>query len=76
MKAGADFNPDSMAAYHTDPGWCDFWDAPLFIPRVPSCRYCGTTDLRWKKLDSGWRLHHKNGTLHTCEEYARCQRLA
>ena len=38
---------------------------------VVTCRYCGTRNLRWTELDSGWRLKGVDGEVHSCKQYRR-----
>ena len=35
---------------------------------VPRCKYCGSTQVTWAKLEGKWRLYTK-GLPHKCNEY-------
>ncbi len=38
----------------------------------PTCAYCGTRGLVWKKTAQGWRLADSNtGAIHACREYRK-----
>ena len=65
MGEMADWCNDQMQDAH--PEWCPVGrDKP-----PPRCKYCGKSPLSWKELDSGWRLHNVDGSIHTCEEYKK-----
>ncbi len=47
------------------------WSEKVFrhhLPIVKGCQRCGRSDLRWGNVKGGaWRLHEKDGTLHSCD---------
>jgi hypothetical protein len=34
--------------------------------RRPRCKYCGSVNVYWEKVDDQWRLHEA-GTIHQCQ---------
>ncbi len=67
----------------------DAWDDCLFgatahgyrgegyAPRSPRCKFCGSTDVKWRLLESGWRLYNTERQLpgnlmlpHACRSVA------
>lgn len=38
-----------------------------FLP----CAYCKAYPLKWGKHETGWRLFHQDGKLHSCDKYKR-----
>ena len=44
-------------------------------PKEPGyCKYCGSTDLFWKRLGRGARLVEEDGTLHQCPQYEEARK--
>lgn len=66
MGEMADYLNDSMM--DASPEW-----NPFGTPRRASstvCKYCGMKGLKWKQLDSGWRLViSATEVLHICKQY-------
>lgn len=48
----------------------DCWP-PEYYPhkKIPICRYCGKTPLRWRKINEKWVLHEMDGNYHDCPEH-------
>ena len=47
------------------------WDEEEGIPqatRSVACRYCGSTGLKWCRVNGAWRLY-RGKELHCCEKY-------
>lgn len=44
-------------------------DGPFPAP-TKTCRQCGRAGLHWQisKTSGGWRLYHKDGTIHNCSK--------
>jgi dCMP deaminase len=54
--------------------WGEFDDcwAPEFYPpkkKIPQCRYCGKTPLRWRRIKENWVLHEMDGHYHDCPDH-------
>lgn len=40
-------------------------------PRNITCKYCLCDGFHWKQLDTGWRLHNADGSIHTCRAFSQ-----
>jgi len=50
---------------------CKHW-APEFYPKakkIPVCKFCGKTPLKWRRVESNWLLCEKNGEVHQCPNH-------
>ena len=49
-------------------GEFDEWWAPECYrqKKIPTCKYCGATPLKWKNIAGRWFLHEKTGEVHDC----------
>lgn len=61
------FNHEAMAWDSLN----DEYDEPVnYYPKPIICKHCGTKNLKWKELFTGWRLHYwtTDGLkLHDCK---------
>jgi len=50
----------------------DAWEdgfCPKRVKKIPACRYCGKTPLRWRQINDKWVLHEMDGHYHDCPEH-------
>jgi dCMP deaminase len=36
------------------------------VRKIPTCKYCGKTPMKWKQINNRWFLHEKTGEVHDC----------
>ncbi len=39
-------------------------------PQLKTCKHCGKSDLKWGKVDAGWRLFDGE-VMHQCKQYRK-----
>jgi dCMP deaminase len=57
---------DALGDYSGDFDNC--W-APACYPKekkIPQCKFCEKTPMRWKQINNRWVLHETNGDIHDC----------
>ena len=52
-------------------GEFDYCWAPLRRPKkIPTCKFCGKTPLRWRQVEGKWVLFELDETFHDCPKHA------
>lgn len=51
-----------------DDSWADEF-YPQRVKKIPTCKFCGKSPLRWRQINGRWVLHERDGKYHDCPEH-------